>query len=262
MMNLQEKERSFLGCWTSKRLLGSILVDGGFVSSYDLKAALEQQKQTNEQLGVILVRMGVLDTGELKAVLSVQKDLASLEEAVKTAAGVRLLLGDLLIKARRITQAQIDYALMEQRRTGEKLGETLVRLGFIREHELNAVLTFQRNQGGDVSTPGKLRLGELLVATGQLTRRQLEDVLERQKSSTKTIGELLVESGYIQPHQVDQGLKLQQKLVTAALIAVLSMSSAFVARETQAGTQGVTSAKVTITATVREHTSMQVLAQT
>ena len=260
MLSLLKEEKSVSGCRTTKRLLGSILVDGGFVSSYDLGAALEQQRQTNLLLGEILVRMGVLDPVELKAVLSVQKDLASRENAVKIGAGVRLLLGELLIKAKRITQAQIDNALIEQRQTGEKLGETLVRLGFIKERELDAVLTFQRNQGGDASASEKLRLGEILVATGQVTRGQLENVLERQRVSKKKIGELLVEAGYIKPQQVDQGLRLQQQLVTAALVAALSLSSLFSADESHAASGG-TSAKITISATVREHTSMQVLNQ-
>jgi hypothetical protein len=258
MLSLQKEERSLPGFRTTKRLLGTILVDGGFVSPHDLEAALGQQKRSNEQLGEILVRMGVLDPVDLKAVLSVQKDLASRENAVRIAAGVRLLLGELLLKAKRITQAQIDYALMEHRQTGERLGETLVRLGFIKKCELDAVLAFQKNQVGAASE--KLRLGELLVATGQVTRRQLEDVLERQRVSRKMIGELLVEAGYVQPHQVAQGLKLQQRLVTAALVAALSLSNLFVANEAHAASGG-TSAQVTITATVREHTSMQVLAQ-
>jgi hypothetical protein len=260
MLSLQ-KEKRISAFRTTKRLLGSILVDGGFISPHDLDFALDRQKKTNEQLGEILVRMGVLAPIELKAVLSVQKDLASRENSVKIAAGVRLLLGELLIKAKRITQAEIDYALMEQRQTGEKLGETLVRLRFIKESELDAVLTFQRNQGGDACASEKLRLGEILVATGQVTRRQLEDVLERQKVSKKKIGELLVEAGYVQPHEVDQGLRLQQQLVTAALVAALSLSNLFGADEAHAAASGNTSAKITISATVREHTSVQVLAQ-
>jgi hypothetical protein len=260
MLSLQKEDKGLSGCRTTKRLLGSILVDGGFVSKLDLEAAVEQQKQTNAQLGETLVRMGVLDPVELKAVLSIQKDLALPESAVKIAAGVRLLLGELLIKAKRITQAQIDYALMEQRQTGEKLGETLVRLELLKAHELGAALSFQRNQGGDVSASEKLRLGEILVATGQVTRRQLEDVLERQRVSRKQIGELLVDAGYVKPHQVAQGLRLQQKLVTAALVAALSMSNLIGAGEAHSGTT-VASAKVSITATVLEHTSMHVLNQ-
>ena len=82
-------------------------------------------------LGEILVRMGVLDPADLKAVLSVNKDLSSLEEAVNLAAGVRQLLGELLLKSGRISAQQLEHALIEQKRTGEKLGEVLVRLGLI-----------------------------------------------------------------------------------------------------------------------------------
>jgi len=259
MLSLKNNE-NLPDCRTTKRLLGKILVDGDFIPSSALEAAVEGQKETNDQLGEILVRMGVLDPVDLKAVLSIQKDLASFEDAVKAAAGVRLLLGELLIKAKRITREQLDHSLREQRNTGEKLGEVLVRLRLLQAGELDAVLAFQRHQCGDAPASAKLRLGELLVVTGQVTRDQLEDVLNRQKFSKKKIGDLLIEAGYVKPHQVAQGLKLQQKLVTAALVAALSLSNAFAAREAQAGTV-VASAKISITATVREHTSLQVLAQ-
>lgn len=226
-MDKSKKDTCNLGCRITKRLLGQVLVDGEFVSHHDLEAAIEQQKQTNEQLGEILVRMGVLNPIELKAVLSVQRDLASPKDAVKTASGVRLLLGELLLKAKRITLQQLDLALKEQQQTGEKLGEVLVRRGLLTKNELNAVLAFQQYQSGEAPASERFRLGEILVATNQITREQLEDVLARQKLSRKKIGELLVEAGYVQPHQVEYGLKLQQKLLTAALLAVLSMSSLF-----------------------------------
>jgi hypothetical protein len=258
MLSLQNDNLTY--CRATKRLLGKILVDGDFVPSSDLEAAIEQQKNTNDQLGEILVRMGVLDPVDLKAVLSIQKNLASFEDAVRTAAGVRLLLGELLIKAKRITQEQLDAALREQQSTGEKLGGVLIRLGLLRENELDAVLAFQRHQRGEAPASDKLRLGEILVATGQVTRDQLEDVLNRQKRSKKKIGDLLVEAGYVQPHQIDRSLRLQQKLVTAALVAALSLSQAMVAGEAYAGSPAVT-AKIGMTATVREHTSIQVLNQ-
>lgn len=249
------------GFRATKRLLGRILVDGGFVGSHELQVAVERQRQTNDQLGEILVGMGVLDPLELKAVLSIQKDLATPDDAVKVAAGVRLLLGELLLKAKRLTQEQIDIALREQMRTGEKLGEVFVRLGLLIEHERDAALAFQRHQSGEASASEKLRLGEILVATGQITREQLEDVLNRQKLSKKKIGELLVEAGYVQPHQVDSCLRLQQKLVTAALVAALSLSNALGAQKAHAGSQGTASAKVAVTATVREHTRLSLLSQ-
>lgn len=246
---------------TTKRLLGSILVDGEFIAPHDLEIAIERQKQTNDQLGDILVSMGVLDPRELKAVLSIQKDLTSLDDAVKVAAGVRLLLGELLLKAKKLTQAQIDLALQEQRRTGEKIGEVFVRLGFLMEHELNVLLAFQQHQGGQAPASEKLRLGEILVSTGQITREQLEDVLTRQKVSKKNIGQLLIDAGYMKPDELDYGLKLQQKLVTAALIAALSMANLFGAKEAYSGPGGNVSAKIGISATVLERSSMQVLNQ-
>jgi hypothetical protein len=130
----------------------------------------------------------------------------------------------------------------------------------LKENELNAALAFQRHQRGEAPASDKLRLGEILVATGQVTRDQLEDVLNRQKRSKKKIGDLLIEAGYVQPHQIDRSLRLQQKLVTAALVAALSLSQAMAAGEAYAGSPAV-SAKIGITATVREHTSIQVLSQ-
>lgn len=243
-----------------KRQLGKILVESGFLSPSDLEAAIEQQKISNDRLGEILVRMGVLDPIELKAVLAIQKDLASLQDAVKIGAGVHLLLGEILLKAKRLTQEQVEIALKEQLRTGEKLGEILVCQGKLTENELKVALSFQRHQRGESPGREKLRLGELLVVTGQITRDQLEDVLGRQKLSKKKIGELLIEAGYVQPHQIDHGLKLQQKLVIAALIAALSMSNMLL--ETDAVASDTTSSgSIAVSARVLEHTSMNTLYQ-
>jgi len=262
MLSLQEsKKRTPFGF--TKRLLGKILVDGEFITPSDLEAAIEQQKKTNDQLGEILVRMGALDPGELEAVLSIQRDLSSLDDAVKVASGVRLLLGELLLRAKRITGEQLDYVLREQRRTGEKLGEILVRQGLLIEYELDAVLAFQQHLRGEAPASEKLRLGELLVTTGQITRDQLENVLKRQKLSKKKIGELLIEAGYVQPPQIESGLKLQGKLVTAALVAALSLANVVGAQKAYGGSSSgrAMSANIGIHAQVLEHTSMNVLSQ-
>jgi hypothetical protein len=246
-----------------KRLLGQILIDGNFVSPCKLDAALSRQKETNEQLGGILLSMGELNPSDLKAVLFVQRELASLKDSIKAAAGVRELLGELLLKAKKITPAQLDAALEEQRKSGEKIGTVLIRLGLLSEHELNAVLAFQQHQGGAAPVSERFRLGELLVATEQITRKQLEDVLAHQKISKKKIGELLIAAGYAQPHQIEYGLNLQQKLVTAALVATLSMASAVGVQEAYAGSSSFTvaSAKVMISARVLDRTRMQLLNQ-
>jgi hypothetical protein len=50
----------------TKRLLGKILIDGDFITSHDLKKALDIQIQNNNLLGEILVQLGVLDPLDLK----------------------------------------------------------------------------------------------------------------------------------------------------------------------------------------------------
>lgn len=250
-------------CGITKRLLGRILVDGEFVTPDVLEAALGRQKETNEQLGEILLGMGVINSVDLKAALSVQRDFASPEDSVKAAAGVRELLAQLFIKVKRISAEQVEAAVKEQRETGEKIGEILVRRGLVSENELNIALAFQKHQGGEACASDLCRLGEILVATEQITRDQLDAVLANQKITKKKVGELLIEAGYVEPHQVAYGLKLQQRLVTAALIAALSMANAWGVREAFADSPSgpALTAKIAMTATVLEHTSMSVLDQ-
>ncbi|NJD63579.1 MAG: hypothetical protein FIA93_12785 [Deltaproteobacteria bacterium] len=257
----EDKNRN--GATPTRRLLGQVLVDGGFLSHRDLERALADQNRTNEMLGEVLVRMGVLDPDDIHAAVSIQSDLANLDDAVKAAGGVRQLLGELLLKAKRITPEELDHALREQRKTGEKLGEVLVRRGSLTKNELDAVLEFQQHQGGLAPGSVRFRLGEILVATGQITREQLDAVLARQKLSRKKQGELLVESGAVQPHQVARGLTLQEKLVTAALVAVLSMTNAAGAQEIPSTRSGSASgsARITVTATVPARATVKVLHQ-
>jgi hypothetical protein len=220
-----ERKKSALSCNLVKRPLGTILVDGEFVAPEDLRKALEAQIQNNQLLGEILVRMGVADTVDLDVVLSIQKDLVFLEDALKLAAGVRQLLGDLLIQARRIKPEQLEHALEEQQRTGEKLGEIFVRLSIISRQELEGLLAFQQHQGGPQQA-ARLRLGQLLVETKKISYEQLQHALQKQRlSPNKKIGELLVEEGYVTHEEISHGLKLQRKLLTAALIAILSLCS-------------------------------------
>jgi type IV pilus assembly protein PilB len=54
-----------------------------------------------------------------------------------------LKLGDLLLKAKLITQEQLDSALKKQREEGGKLGEALVRLGFVSEEDITETLSHQ-----------------------------------------------------------------------------------------------------------------------
>lgn len=203
-----------------KRLLGEVLVDGDFISPRDLDRALDEQKESNERLGEILLRLGVLSEMELKAVLATQIDMTDADEV----AGVRQRLGDILLKAKRVTSRQLDRALEEQKRTNERLGEVLVRFGLITATELDAVLNWQQDSA---KSPAAVRmmLGEILVATDVISRSQLEKALNKQQLTKQQIGEILIDAGYVKPNQILEALRIQSKLVAASLVAALAMSA-------------------------------------
>jgi chitinase len=215
-----------------RRHIGQILLDGKFLSSHDLDRALDEQKHTKELLGQVLVRMGVLKERDVKVPLLVQDHLCHIDDAVKIAVGERKLLGALLVQSGHITNQQLDHAIAEQKRSGEKLGEVFTRLGLLTERQLTALLDFQQNQGTSTPAACPLRLGELLIATGYISRTQLDDALQKQTVSHKRLGDVLVEEGYVRPGRVKYGIRLQKMLLNSVLAAILSLgvtnsSSAF-----------------------------------
>ena len=206
---------------SAQRHIGKILLDGRFLSQHDLDCALEEQKHTTELLGHVLVRTGVLTAGEVRVPLLAQEHLGTIDDAVQLAAGERQLLGALLVESGHITAAQLDFVVAEQRRSGEKLGEVFKRLGLLTQRQLDALLEYQLHQTVDHTSP--FRLGNVLVASGQITQEQLEEALRRQCLSHKKIGEVLVEAGYIHRSCVKYGVRLQKMVLNAVLAAILSL---------------------------------------
>jgi len=244
--------------------IGNLLLKGDFITENNLEKALAKQNHTNELLGEILVDMGVLEPGDLKTVLLIQERLSSFEKAVNLAAGVRQLLGELIVRSGRITYQQLNLALKEQEKTGEKIGEILVRFDFITHNELEAVLKFQRNQEARTPAPGRLNLGEIMVTSGLITREQLDEALELQKVSRKKIGETLLDAGYINPHQLSKALTLQNRLITTALIAVLSLASASenLSADIKDSNLNGQDNKIVVNASVENFTDLKIVYQT
>jgi hypothetical protein len=209
------------------RHISRTLLDRRLQTQHDLDPVLEEQKRTKELLGHVLVKMGILRAEGAGVPLSVQ-GLDITADAVKIAAGERHLLGALLVQSGHITSKQLDQAIAEQQRSGEKLGEVFQRSGMLTERQLRALLDFQLNQ--ELAHASPLRLGELLVATGHISRQQLEDALHLQALSHNKLGEILVEAGYVRPSRIKYGIRLQKMLLNAVLAAVLSLEVSTVSR--------------------------------
>ena len=58
-------------------------------------------------------------------------------------------IGELLLKEKRITPAQLQEALNYQKPNGGKLGYNLVKLGFVKDEEITALLSKQVRRAFD-----------------------------------------------------------------------------------------------------------------
>jgi len=246
----------------TKRPIGRILVDAGFVTEETLGRALARQANTGEPVGKILVSLGLLDEAALKAVLAIQRDLATIEDAVKTASGAPERLGELVVLAGRATAEDIGSALEEQKKTSERLGRILVRRGLVTEKELDTVLAFQGCQTG-ADKSGKCRLGEILLTADYITREQLDNALRLQKLSDGIkLGSILVAAGHVQPHHIEHALHIQHKLAIAALVAALALVSAPQFEQGAAIAAQPQTARISVGAVVKEYVSAKVVRQT
>jgi len=70
-------------------------------------------------------------------------------------------LGELLVREKRITPAQLEEALTHQRGHGGRLGSTLVQLGLVRDEEITAILS--RQFGVPAMTLGQFDLDPAIV---------------------------------------------------------------------------------------------------
>jgi hypothetical protein len=138
---------------------------------------------------------------------------------------VKQRLGDILKKSKRLSPRELGVAVTEQKKTNEKLGAVLLRLGLLDEMELGAVLAWQDdfNQADPMAV--RLLLGEILIASKKLTRKQLCESLVEQKMTKKQIGQVLVDSGLVSKFDIRNALKIQSKMVAAGLLAMMSMMS-------------------------------------
>lgn len=166
-----------------KALLGDILVGSGKLTQDELDKVLRAQLEsgaTREKLGDLLLRLGMATNEDIYEALARQfKRRKRLQKPSGGAAAGRrpapparpatqsARLGEILLEQRLLTPEDLERSLQLQRQTQgrEKLGDILVRLGFVSDSDLyRALLTqFERSQPGEVS--GEVRTGlEALIA--------------------------------------------------------------------------------------------------
>lgn len=203
------------------QMMGEILISQQWITPSQLDAAVAEQKKSNQRLGEILVRLGHLTTMELDFILAQQKGNTLTGEADT----VKQRLGDILKKSKRLSPRELACAVGEQKKTNEKLGEVLLRLGLLDSDELGAVLAWQDDFNHADPMAVRLLIGEILVSSKKLSRKELSDALSAQRMTKKQIGQILVESGKVSKFDIRNALKIQTKMVAAGLLTMMALMS-------------------------------------
>jgi len=96
-------------------LIGQRLIEAGYLTRDQLQEALQEQQRTALLLGEVCILRGWLTYEQLRECLP----------------SARSRLGNRLLAEKRITMEQLWLALLEQRQTGERLGNILLNRGWV-----------------------------------------------------------------------------------------------------------------------------------
>lgn len=120
--------------------------------------------------------------------------------------------GDFLVSKTLITQDQLTEALsaQERRKSHLRIGEILCDLGYLAPEDLITSLRDYKVQ---------IRLGELLLSSGDLSFMQLLDALDEQRKTGGHFGEVLVRLNFCSLEKVSEALELQRALSQDELLA-------------------------------------------
>ncbi len=155
--------------------------------------------------------------------------LMTQRQALRTSAGPESYQPDmyrryaeLLIEAGLLTRREVELALREARRAQQPLSLWLIRQHRIPSRYLPALRrleTLLARHGGSV------RLAELLVGTGEFTRRELRRLVAQQERSGLCLGDLLIQHGWPNNRHAVRQRSLAAPLSTAAMLAVVSVGT-------------------------------------
>lgn len=248
--------------------IGDLLIDLGLINKQDLQQAKRISKDTGLPMGRVLIMSGWIEEPHLQIVLDAQTHMRegkltiervkkAVDRAFKenvtfeTAAsdmGIVLAnktrLGELMIAANLITEAQLQAGLETSSSSFLPIGRTLVLSGVLTEELLTTAINAQRllreqkitrqqavegirsarARTPEPSAQGKqrhfyklparnsVRLGELLISAGAITESQLLAAVEVGLVNGLSLGQVLIEMGFVDPQTLDASLAIQKML--------------------------------------------------
>lgn len=210
---------------------GQILVMSGYLKSSDLSAGIEAQSAIRDRTVNRIAASKALETA-CRDGLTFNEALRAIGATTDSVPTNRL--GELVVDSGLLTAEQCKNAIDKSLSTGLPLGRILVTNNLLSEDTLVSLLEIQMRVRDELLTreqaleliatgPEKIqekrseeqrqrtvRLGELLVRAGILTRTDVINVLEVGLHANEKIGQMLVGFGFISPFLLECTLSLQQ----------------------------------------------------
>jgi len=128
-----------------------------------------------------------------------------------------LALGEMLVQLGFVKKEDVEEAVKDSK--GPGLGETLIRQGKIDREDVERATALQKKLAGRLRTAEdeadeklvRVRLGDLLLRNGVITKEQLDEGLLRQGETGTRLGEALVELGYATWSEITEAVLEQEK---------------------------------------------------
>ncbi|MBX9694685.1 MAG: hypothetical protein K2Z81_20020, partial [Cyanobacteria bacterium] len=226
--------------------LGKVLVVSGYMTEKQLKAALQLQYMVNDGLlafdSAVEVLITTLKNGDDLKIAFQQLGLHNPQQQGEEAESNKI--GRILIDAEALDATKLNGCLEASQASSLPLGHILCQRGLVSQFLLNKALVVQQmvrsnqvsRQGGiyalqvaharedllirrDINKGFKKRplkttplFGELLVATGICTERQIRDALYKSIQSNTTIGAAAVKLKCISKDMIDSVVSLQEMM--------------------------------------------------
>jgi hypothetical protein len=184
-------------------LIGKLLVSQNIISDTDLEEILWKQRVARQPLGRILVSMGACSQREIDQYETVHGGgfQQSIDEAT---------MGQYLVKTDTITKIQLEEALRIQHRGRQVLGEMLVTLGMCGETDIQKVVVLQK-EVREAFKSGVQRLGDLLISSGRVPGHIVDEALRTQSIGRQPFGSILVALKACSGDDVNLALDVQHK---------------------------------------------------
>lgn len=200
-----------------RRRLGDLLLENRVISVAQLRDALESQQLSGQKLGRILTGLGYVSEQDLLAVIGKQLGVATFDVDHRTIDERWLLkfprqvAENTLALPIRFANGVLDVVCANPATPGlkqqfEELLGCPVRLGLGEETHIRFAIqsVYLTHEGGS-----SLLLGELLVAAGILSSRELQDALALQRQTGQRLGEVLQDHGLISAGMLAAALRNQ-----------------------------------------------------